>query len=221
MKLFYLLLLAAFLSVTITGCFDFEASSKSDHATDGLSDDYEDFGRVIWQKPDQVIGLFSDLSEKTIADIGAGTGFFSKRLANSAKKVIAIDIDERFIYFLDSIRINVLSEEVKNKLEPRLAKMDDPLLKAGETDAVLIVNTFMYMNDRANYLKKVRESLTPNGEILIVDFKEAWTPVGPPVDIRLPLKKATTYLEDAGFEIIKKDKKLLEYQYAILARKKE
>ena len=211
---------AVLFSVIFTGCIDFP-NSANNHATDGLSDDYEDFGRVIWQKPGQVIGMFSDLSNKTIADIGAGTGFFSKRLATKAKKVIAIDIDERFIYFLDSIRTNVLPEEARNKLEPRLSKMDDPLLKEGEVDAVLIVNTFMYMSDRVDYLKKIANALPPNGEILIVDFKNSWTPVGPPVDIRLAIDNASTYLEDAGFEIVKKDEKLLEYQYAILAKKKE
>lgn len=194
-------------------------STSNEHATDGLSDDYEDFGRVIWQKPDKVIDLFSDLSDKTVADIGAGTGFFSRRLTNSAKKVIAIDIDERFIEHLDSIRTDVMSEELGKKLETRLSKMDNPMLQTGEVDAVLIVNTFMYMSDHIDYLKKIKDALPPNGEILIVDFKKEWTPVGPPEDIRLASTSAAAYLQDAGFQIMKKDERILEYQYIILAKK--
>ena len=144
MKLTNFLSIFFFLLLHISSCSLPEPNANA-HARDGLSDDYEDFGRVIWQKPDKVISLFSDLTGKTVADIGAGTGFFSRRLTNSAKKVIAIDIDERFITYLDSIRTDVMPKEFGEKLEPRLSKIDDPLLQAGDVDAVLIVNTFMYM----------------------------------------------------------------------------
>ena len=174
MKLTNFLSIFFFLLLHISSCSLPEPNANA-HARDGLSDDYEDFGRVIWQKPDKVISLFSDLTGKTVADIGAGTGFFSRRLTNSAKKVIAIDIDERFITYLDSIRTDVMPKEFGEKLEPRLSKIDDPLLQAGDVDAVLIVNTFMYMSDHVDYLKKIENALTPNGEILIVDFKKEWT----------------------------------------------
>lgn len=50
--------------------------------------------RVIWQKPEMVMELLGDMKDKVVADIGAGTGFFTFRLLQQAKKVIAVDIDK-------------------------------------------------------------------------------------------------------------------------------
>ncbi len=219
MKFVHLILFVFLLLFLFPSC-DLVPESKTPKTTIGVDSDYEDFGRVIWQKPNVVIGHFSDIENKTIADIGAGSGFFSKRLAANAKKVIAIDIDEHFIEILDSIRISELSEAISDKLEPRLSKMDDPLLEQEEVDGVIIANTFMYMSDRVDYLKKLNAALTPSGEIIIVDFKKKWTPVGPPVEIRLSMESTADFLEEAGFEIMKKDKKLLEYQYIVVAKKR-
>lgn len=187
--------------------------------TVGVDKDYRDLGRVIWQKPNDVISHFSDIENKVIADIGAGTGFFSKRLAAQAKKVIAVDIDEQFIKILDSIRTDVLPDEIQHKLETRLSKMDDPLLNRDEVDGVIIVNTFMYINDRVDYLKKLNAALTPSGEIIIVDFKKQWTQLGPPEEIRLSMESTADFLKEAGFEITKIDKKFLAYQYIVVAKK--
>lgn len=199
------------------GSFDATPSPKTAHAEDGIYDNYEDFGRVIWQKPDLVIGEFGDLTGKTVADIGAGTGFFSRRMVQQAEKVIAIDIDKRFMHFLDSIRLKELPEELQPRLEPRLSKTDDPLLKSYEVDNVLIVNTFMYMSNHVDYLEKIKNGLKPGGRIVIVDFKKRWTPIGPPADIRLSMEATEAFLKEAGFKIVKMDRKALEFQYIVVA----
>ena len=54
--------------------------------------------RQVWQKPNLVIELLGDLQDKTIADIGAGVGYFSFRLAEKANRVIAIEIDENSLF---------------------------------------------------------------------------------------------------------------------------
>lgn len=52
----------------------------------GIAEDYINTNRVIWQKPDLIIDMFGDLRDKTVADVGAGTGFFAFRLVREAKK---------------------------------------------------------------------------------------------------------------------------------------
>ncbi len=64
---------------------------------DTLVKHFENPARAEWQKPEWVIEQLGDLTGKTVADIGAGTGYFAFRIARKAKKVIAIDIDERFL----------------------------------------------------------------------------------------------------------------------------
>jgi len=56
----------------------------------------------IGKKPEVVIAKLGDLSNMTVADIGAGTGYFSFRLAEKAEKVISIDIDERFLNYIEN-----------------------------------------------------------------------------------------------------------------------
>lgn len=185
----------------------------------GFYEDYEGTNRVIWQKPEIVISLLGDMEGKTVADIGAGTGHFSKRLARKAGKVIAIDIDPRYVDYLDSIRRFELDSAYRERLETRLAEPDDPNLGKEEVDAALIVNTFMYMADRKAYLETLYPALKPGGRILIIDFKNIPTPIGPPVEIRLPLETVRQELVATGFRIVKADTDMLQYQYVVLAEK--
>ena len=62
----------------------------------------DDVGRIVWQKPEEVVRLLGDISDKTIADIGAGSGYFTFRFALKAKKVIAIDIDPTMIKLMET-----------------------------------------------------------------------------------------------------------------------
>jgi SAM-dependent methyltransferase len=183
-----------------------------------ITEDYGHTNRVIWQKPEVVIDLLGDLESKTVADIGAGTGFFAFRLAQRAKKVIAIDIDQRFISYLDSTKMLELPEQLQDKLETRLAKPNDPMLQAGEVDVIIIVNTFMYIRDRLEYLKILKKGLTSGGMLLIIDFKKKRTPLGPPSNIRVPLFEVEELLYEAGYRNIVTNDTSLDYQYIVTAK---
>lgn len=185
----------------------------------GFAEDYLSTNRGIWQKPELVLNLLGDLEGKTVADIGAGTGFFSLRLAPKAEKVIAIDIDPRFVNFLDSLKIRELSPEMQSRLETRLAKPDDPLLGPEEADVVLIVNTYMYLKNRVDYLENLLKGISPGGILLIIDFKKKRTPVGPPSDVRIPLYQVEEDLYEAGYRNIQTNDTALDYQYIVIAEK--
>lgn len=185
----------------------------------GITEDYENTDRVIWQKPDLVIDLLGDLSGKTVADIGAGTGFFALRLVPQAKKVIAIDIDQRFVNYLDSVKILELPEHLQSRLEARLATPADPGLKPNEADIVLIVNTFMYIGNRIEYLRILRKGMAKGGKLIIVDFKKKRTPIGPPSEMRLPIHVVEEALYTAGYQNITTNDTALDYQYFVVAEK--
>lgn len=185
----------------------------------GITEDYENTDRVIWQKPDLIIDWLGDLSGKTIADIGAGTGFFALRLVPQAKKVIAIDIDQRFVDYLDSIKVLELPENLQSRLEARLASPANPNLKPNEADIVLIVNTFMYIGNRIEYLRTLQKGMTKGGRLIIVDFKKKRTPIGPPSEMRLPIHEVEEALYTAGFQNISTNDTALDYQYFVMAEK--
>jgi len=185
---------------------------------ESLVADFEDKDRGIWQKPELVISFLGDIKDETVVDIGAGTGYFTFRLVPKAKKVIGIDIDARFVDFLDSMKVR-LPPVYRDRFESRLAKFDDPLLQPGEADNAVIVNTYGYIENRVQYLKTLYKGVAPGGQLLIIDFKKNNLPVGPPDEYKVSLAQVERELNAAGFKVTKIDKDMLDYQYIILSMK--
>jgi len=174
-------------------------------------------GRAVWQKPDLVIRELGNISNKVIADIGAGTGYFSFRLALHAKKVIAVDIDTQAIRFLEENKLK-LPEKFRENIQIRLAKEDNPLLEENEVDIVLIINTAAYINNLEKYLGILKKGLVQGGEIIIIDYKMKKLPINaPPKEERLYLDKIEDMLEAAGYDQIVTDDTSLDFQYIIHA----
>ncbi len=181
------------------------------------NNDTDKLDREVWQKPDLIIQKLGDLSNKIVADIGAGTGYFSFRFALKAKKVIAVDIDTSALSFIDQNK-KKLPQEYQPRLETRQAKVDNPNLTQNEVDIILIINTIAYINDIPSYLKNIRKTLKKNGEIMIVDYKMKKLPINaPPKNERIYLDKVEEMLESAGFSKIITDDTSLDFQYIITA----
>lgn len=184
---------------------------------EALVEEYEDPGRVDWQNPDLVINKLGNLNDKIIADIGAGSGYFTFRLINQAQKVLAIDIEEQFLEFIEE-RKSGLNVGIARKVETRLVPPDDPSLAEGEVHVALLVNTYLNIGERIAYLKKLRRGLKKDGKVVIVDFKAGDIPSGPPDELRVTTTEAKAELMQAGFEQIDMDTISLTYQYIIIAQ---
>ena len=179
---------------------------------------YESADRVIWQKPDLVIKQLGDVEGKVVADLGAGTGYFSRRIAYKGAKVIAIDIDPKAIQWMEEQKSR-FPAELQDRLVIRLAEPNDPKLKANEVDIVLLVNTYSYIQNRVAYFTKLKEAIQPGGHIVIIDFKKKETPFGPSLNERVDVKTVEEELASAGYTILVKDETSLDYQYIIKAQK--
>jgi SAM-dependent methyltransferase len=193
------------------------AANKFMHQADfhALVAHFEDPARAQWQKPGEVIASLGSLEGKTVADIGAGSGYFSFPLAKKAAKVIAIDIDQRF---LDYIEQKKRTQKVGANVETRITAPDSPGLKPGEADVVLIVDTYHHIENRIDYFKKLKKDLAKDGVLVIVDYKKENTPPGPPVELRVAQESVESELKSAGFTIVSTDRDLLPYQYIIKAQ---
>lgn len=187
---------------------------------EGFGADYENQNRVIWQKPEMVLEMMGDLTDKTVADIGAGTGHFALRLAKKAKKVVAIDIDKKFTEYIDSIKIMELPDQFQDRLVTRLSSENDPKLNDNELDVAVIVNTYMYVGERVSWMKKVLKGMKPGGKVIIIDFKRKRTPVGPPAQYRVPLYMAEEEMEKAGLVNVQTNDSALDYQYILIGEKR-
>jgi SAM-dependent methyltransferase len=183
-----------------------------------LVQEMEDPERVTWQNPDMVISKMGDFKDLVVADIGTGTGYFALRIVKKGGIVIGIDIEQRSIEYIEE-RKSELPPELAERLTTRLSVPDDPRLAPNETDWALIVNTYYFIEDRINYLKKVLKGLKPNGKIMIVDYKIGDMPVGPNDSLKVPITKALEEIKDAGFKLLEVDNSSLQYQYIILAQR--
>jgi SAM-dependent methyltransferase len=182
-------------------------------------EELDERSRIIWQQPGAVMDAMGDIREKVIADIGAGRGFFAERLAPIADRVIAVEIDASKINYLDTLRNFGLQKEFRPRLETRLTTPNDPGLENNEVDIILVVNTFMFIENKVEYLKKLYPALRSNGRVVIVDYKKKETILGPDKVDRLALGTLEDMLREAGFHLVSSDDATLEYQYIVVADK--
>ncbi len=175
-----------------------------------------DPNRGSWQNPDLVIEKLGDLSGKIVADIGSGTGYFTFPISRVANKVLAIDIEQRYLDYIEDRKLELPIEQA-DVIETRLTVEDEPNLHTDEVDVILMVNVFYYLNDRSAYMKIVNNALRENGILVLVDFKPGDLPVGPSGD-KVPLGEVTDNLKSAGFTDVSLDLESLQYQYIITAK---
>jgi predicted methyltransferase len=165
---------------------------------------FEDRERDAWQQPDKVVrALPIDRRDAVVADIGAGSGYFTRRLAQRVPegRVYAVDVDGEFADYLVEHREGWGTPNI----EPQLAMYDDPMLPAGELDFVFTANTYAYIRDRVGYFAKVRAALKPGGKIAVIDFRPDATVaehMAPEPKFRIPRDQAVEELARAGFKVV-------------------
>ncbi|HWB79527.1 MAG TPA: class I SAM-dependent methyltransferase [Nannocystaceae bacterium] len=165
---------------------------------------FEASERDAWQEPDKVVrALPIDDRKAVIADIGAGSGYFTRRLAQRVPegRVYAVDVDGEFADYLLEQR----EAWGTPNIEPHLAMYDDPMLPNGELDLVFTANTYAYIRDRPDYFGKVRSALKPGGRLAVIDFRpdaDVPTHMAPEPKYRIAQDQAVRELELAGFRVV-------------------
>ena len=185
-----------------------------------LIERFESPERLGWQKPGDVIRLMQVKSNDVIADIGAGTGYFSLRLADAAHKVIATDINDAFLHYLKKKKAKLVADGIikNNKIEIRKTSSGETGLEDEEVDKIITVNTYHHFENRREYLHLLMKSLKPGGTLFVIDFKEGDLPIGPPADHKISKKTIESELKAAGFRV-ETNESLLPYQLIIMAHK--
>lgn len=125
--------------------------------------------RDVFQKPDEVMRTLALRPGERVADIGAGSGYFTLRIARAVGpegRVLAIDINPDLLAFLD----RRAKEAGLTNVTSRRVEKDDPDLPPAGIDTILMVDTFHYVKERAAYARKLRAGLAPGGRIVVIDY---------------------------------------------------
>jgi ubiquinone/menaquinone biosynthesis C-methylase UbiE len=152
------------------------------------------------QKPDEVVKALKLRPSDRVADIGAGTGYFTRRFAKASPEgtVYAVDLEPNMLRYIAK---RARTEGLKNVV-PVLALPDSPMLAPSSVDMIFICNTIHHIENRAEYYAVLREVLAPGGRIVVVDFrKDAKLEEGPPEAMRLDRKDLEKELSQAGFRV--------------------
>lgn len=190
-------------------------AQTSDHHPPQNSEEFikrlEDPAREAWQQPDQVVYSLDLRPDAEVAEIGAGSGYFSIRLAKSvgpSGRVYAVDVDQKL---LDHIDRRAEREKLDN-IQTILADADDPKLGSESVDVIFICDTLHHIGNRQRYYPLLTRALRPGGKLVIVDFHKRSLPVGPPVEMKIDRKACLKEIEAAGFRLVE-EFLFLKYQY--------
>lgn len=180
------------------------AAAQSPHTHEHRFQDAERWAQVFddprrdeWQKPHQVIEALALAPESTVADIGAGTGYFTARLARMLPKgrVLAVDVEPAMVKHL--------AERAKQEKLPNVlavhgaadsARLPEPV------DLALLVDVYHHIGDRPAYFRDLRASLKPGGRLAIIDFRMD-SKVGPPRSARIAPERVVSELKEAGYSL--------------------
>ena len=198
------------------------ASPEAQRPTHGRLFPPEDLGilespdRDDWQEPERIMDALLIADGSRVADLGAGGGWFTIRLAKRVGpngRVYAEDVQSEMIV---SIRQRVANQQLTN-VETILGETRNPRLPAN-LNAVLIVDTYTQFDPdvRVPVLRYVVQALAPDGRLGIVDFKrDGVGGPGPPLEDRLDPNVIRADAEQAGLRLISEET-LLRYQYLLI-----
>ena len=176
--------------------------------------------RDAWQRPDQIMDALRIGDGSVVADLGAGGGWFTVRLARRVGpngRVYAEDIQRQMI---ESISRRVEREELKGRVIPTLGTASDPGLPAGALDAVLIVDAYHEMEQPVQLLRNLAGSLKRDGRIGIVGFTNEGGGPGPPMDERVDPQRVISDAGSAGLRLASRER-FLRYQYMLIFERSE
>jgi ubiquinone/menaquinone biosynthesis C-methylase UbiE len=170
--------------------------------------------RDAWQRPDQIMDALGIGEGSVVADLGAGGGWFTVRLARRVGPnglVWAEDIQDQMI---EAIKRRVEREGLRN-VRTRLGTASDPRLPKSSLDAALIVDAYHEMAYPSMLLRNLAAALKPTGRVAIIEHKKEGGGPGPAMEERVDPDLVIRDAKVAGLEL-KARPEFLRYQYMLV-----
>ena len=174
----------------------------------------DDPKRDVYQKPQEVMAALALKPGEVVADIGAGSGYFTFRLAHHVGdngKIYAVDVSPDMI-----LHINRRIRDLKvTNVVTILADPDDPLLPDHSVDRFFFSESWHHIENHTKYLSLMKRMLKPGGQIVMIDFQKKDLPVGPPMQMKIARQDLIKQMEANGFRLTR-EHTFLPYQYFLV-----
>ena len=218
MKLVWFVLTVLVLPISVVAQ---DATKRDPHQMHELHNDpksyigaLEDPKRDAYQKPHEVLTALNIKPGEVIADIGAGSGYFTFRLSHfvgDKGKIYAVDVSPDMVRHVNRrIRATKASNVVTI-----LADNDDPLLADQSVNRFFICDVWHHVENQTKYLSLMKKMLKPGGEIVMIDFHKKELPFGPPMQMKIAREDLIKQMEFNGFKL-SKEHTFLPHQYFLV-----
>lgn len=173
--------------------------------------------RAAEEAPDQALDALGLRAGMTVADVGAGTGYMSLRMARRvgpAGKVYANDLQPEM---LEKLKAKSAREKLSN-VETVLGTESDPKLPANSMDLVLLVDVYHEFSEPQAMLDKIRESLKTDGRLVLLEYRkeDPLVPIRP--EHKMSVADVKKEVEAEGYKLDQVIEKLPR-QHIIIFRK--
>lgn len=173
--------------------------------------------REAEEAPDAALDAIVIARGAIVADIGAGAGYFTWRLAERVGpegKIYANDIQPEM---LDLLRKNMATRHLTN-FETVLGAVDDPKLPAARMDLVLLVDVYHEFTEPEKMLRKIRESMKPDGRLVLLEYRKEDPNVPIRPEHKMSVAEVRAEVEPEGFHF-EKTLETLPRQHILIFRK--
>lgn len=154
------------------------------------------------EAPTKLIAKLQLHPGQNVADIGCGSGYYSRRLAPLVAptgKVYGVDIQPEMLRMLEEA---ARKDNVAN-IVPVQSTPDDPKLAPGSIDWILLVDVYHELQNPEPMLRKMRDALSPEGRVALVEFRlEGSTAAHIRSEHRMSVEQVLKEWEPAGFELV-------------------
>jgi ubiquinone/menaquinone biosynthesis C-methylase UbiE len=173
--------------------------------------------REAEEAPDKALDALGIRAGMTVADVGAGTGYMTLRMARrigSSGKAYAEDLQPEM---LEKLRAKAQREKIAN-VETVLGTESSPKLPAGQMDLVLLVDVYHEFSQPQAMLQGIRESLKPDGRLVLLEYRKEDPKVPIRLEHKMSVAEVKTEVEAEGYKLDQVIEKLPR-QHIIIFRK--